>query len=85
MGPKVKYNEKQHTMSGLARMVQGGQVRLHINVNNWPWYNAMLRVHKVASDVAMRGSINKPVIVTLVLYDDLHNSVSMNEGTTYHR
>ena len=58
MGPKVKYNEKQHTLSGLARMVKGEQVRLHINVNNRPGCNAMLRVNKVASYVAMRGSIN---------------------------
>ena len=47
-------------MSGLARSVQGKQVRLHFNVNlnDWPGCNAMLRVNKVASDVAMRGSIN---------------------------
>ena len=46
-------------MSGFARRVQGEQVRLHINanVNDWPGYNAMLRVNKVATDVAMRGSI----------------------------
>ena len=72
-------------MSGLARSVQGQHVRLHINVNDWPGCNTMFRVNKVATYIAMRGTIYEPVIVTLVLYNDLHNTVSVDEGTTYHR
>jgi hypothetical protein len=63
-------------MSGLARSVQGEQLRLHINVNlnDWPGCNAMFRVNKVATYIAMRCTIYEPVIVTLVLYNDIHNT-----------
>jgi hypothetical protein len=47
--------------------------------------NAMFRVNNVATYIAMRGTICEPVIVTLVLYNDLHNTVCVYERTTYHR
>ncbi len=73
-------------MSGLARSVQGKQVRLHFNVsiNDWPGCNAMFCVNKVATYIAMRGSIYEPVIVPFVLDDNLHDTVCVYEGTIYH-
>ncbi len=73
-------------MSGLARSVQGKQVRLHFNVNlnHRPGSNAMFCVNKVATYIAVGGSIYEPVIVPFVLDDDLHDAVCVYEGTTYH-
>ncbi len=45
----------------------------------------MFCVNEVTTDVAMRGSVHQPVIVSLAFDYDFHNAVGVNEGTTHHR
>ena len=83
----VKFNKKQWEVSGLTPTVYACRdkwVDSHIDINNRSGGNAMLRVNKITSYIAMWCSVNKPVIMPVVLDDFFHDPICMNECSTYH-